>query len=68
MKPQEFEHLPVDWKFDFHLKDGRTVVKRGGCLLCVRDGHYAIDEKKCDLIESYDLHDDVHNGMDGGED
>lgn len=68
MTAEELGYIRVDQKYDFHLKDGRNVVKRGGWLLCVRDGHYAIDEKKCDLIESYDLHDDVHNDMDGGED
>lgn len=68
MTAEELGYIRVDQKYVFHLTDGRDLTKRGGWLLCVRDGHYAIDEKKCDLIESYDLHDDVHNGMDGGED
>lgn len=52
MKAEELKHLKIDRHYEFTLTDGRKVVKRGSWLLGTKDGHYAIDERKCELIES----------------
>ena len=52
MKSEELKHLKIDRKYEFTLTDGRKVVKRGSWLLGVKGGHYAIDESKCEHIES----------------
>lgn len=58
MKTSELGHIRIDWKYVFHLKDGRDLIKRGSWLLTTKDGHYAIDENKAELIESVDLYEE----------
>ena len=58
MKAEELGHIRLDWKYVFHLKDGRDLVKRGSWLLTTKDGHYAIDERKAELVESVDLYEE----------
>lgn len=58
MKAEELGHIRLDWKYVFHLKDGRDLVKRGFWLLTTKDGHYAIDERKAELVESVDLYEE----------
>ena len=58
MKAEELGHIRLDWKYVFHLKDGRDLVKRGSWLLTTKDGHYTIDERKAELVESVDLYEE----------
>lgn len=56
MKPEELKHLKIDRKYEFTLTDGRKIIKRGSWLLGAKGGHYAIDERKCEHIESVQEH------------
>lgn len=58
MTVEELGWLRVDWRYVFYLKDGRTIIKRGSWLLTTKDGHYAIDKNKAELIESIDLYEE----------
>ena len=42
MTAEELGYLPIVWWYVFHLKDG----------------HYAIDERKAELVESVDLYEE----------
>ncbi|MBR1698448.1 MAG: hypothetical protein IJ714_01515 [Bacteroidales bacterium] len=58
MTVEELGYLPIDWRYVFHLKDGRDITKRGSWLLTTKDGRYAIDERKAELVESVDLYEE----------
>lgn len=52
MKPEELTHIKIDSRYLFHLTDGRELVRRGSWLLGTKDGHWAIDPHKCELVAS----------------
>ena len=58
MKAEELGHIRLDWKYVFHLKDGRNITKFGSWLLSTAGGCYSVDEDKCALIESVDLYEE----------
>lgn len=53
MTPDDLKHLMADHRYTFRLKDGRELTKRGSWLLGTsKDGHWAIDPRKVELIET----------------
>lgn len=53
MTLDELKYLKVDHHYRFRLKDGRELTKRGYWLLGTsKDGHWAIDPRKSELIEN----------------
>ena len=53
MTHDELKHLMVDHRYTFRLKDGRELTRRGNWLLGTsKDGHWAIDPRKMELIET----------------
>lgn len=52
MKPEELKHIMIDHRYTFRLTDGRELTRRGSWLLGTKDGHWAIDPRKCELVET----------------
>lgn len=53
MTLDDLRHLMVDHRYKFRLKDGRELTRHGSWLLGTsKDGHWAIDPRKVELIES----------------